>query len=69
MRGISNGQEWLRRTWTSVREKLTQPSASGASLVEYMLLVVLIAIVALIALQFAGAQNSEMWSDIGSALD
>ena len=69
MRGISKSQQWLRRAWTSARGKLSGSEAPGASLVEYMLLVVLIAIVALIALQFAGAQNSELWSEVGSALN
>lgn len=40
----------------------------GASLVEWGLLVVLIAIVALIAVRFTGTQNSQMWSGIASAL-
>lgn len=41
----------------------------GAGLVEYMLLVVLIAVVALIAIVFAGSEVSEMWSQTGSSLD
>ena len=41
----------------------------GASLIEWGLLVVLVAVVALIAVQFAGDQNSVMWSDIASTLD
>ncbi len=40
-------------------------SERGASLIEWAMLVVLIAIVALIALKFVGAQNSDMWSEIG----
>jgi Flp pilus assembly pilin Flp len=41
----------------------------GASMVEYALLVVLIAIIAILAISFAGEQVSETFSEIGSALD
>jgi Flp pilus assembly pilin Flp len=41
----------------------------GASMVEYALLVVLIAIVALVAVQIAGNEVSETFSDIASGLD
>jgi len=41
----------------------------GAGLVEWGLLVVLIAIVALVAVQFAGDQNSVLWSEIASSVD
>ena len=40
----------------------------GASMVEYALLVVLIAIVALVAVQIAGREVSETFSEIGSGL-
>lgn len=40
----------------------------GASMVEYSLLVVLIAIVALVAIQLAGNEVSETFSEIGSGL-
>ena len=40
----------------------------GASMVEYALLVVLIAIVALVAVQIAGTEVSETFSEIGSGL-
>jgi pilus assembly protein Flp/PilA len=40
----------------------------GASMVEYALLVVLIAIVALVAVQLAGTQVSTTFSEIGSGL-
>ena len=42
---------------------------NGASLVEYGLLVVLIALVAILAVTFAGEQNSVLWSEIASATD
>ncbi len=43
-------------------------SDRGASMVEYSLLVVLIAIVALVAVQLAGNEVSESYSEIASAV-
>lgn len=40
----------------------------GASLVEYGLLVLLIALVAILAVTFAGTQTSSLYSDIASAV-
>ena len=40
----------------------------GASMVEYALLVVLIAIVALVAVRLAGTEVSTTFSEIGSGL-
>ncbi len=40
-------------------------SDEGASMVEYAILVVLIAIVALLAVAFVGTEVSGMYSDIG----
>ena len=40
---------------------------TGAGLIEWALLVILIAIVALIAVKYTGTQNLQMWSDIGSS--
>lgn len=40
----------------------------GANLVEYALLVLLIALAALVAVQAMGAQHSELWSEIQSDL-
>jgi pilus assembly protein Flp/PilA len=53
--------------WTKVTTWLKDEK--GASMVEYALLVVLIAIVAMIAITLAGTQVSETFSEIGSALD
>jgi Flp pilus assembly pilin Flp len=50
-----------------VRSKLQSERAAG--LVEWGLLVVLIAVVALVAVQFAGDQNSTMWSEVASSMD
>lgn len=41
----------------------------GASLVEYGLLVLLIALVAILAVTFAGNQTSTLYSEIASAVD
>lgn len=43
-------------------------SEKGASMVEYALLVILIAIVALLAVSFVGTETSTMYSDISSAV-
>jgi Flp pilus assembly pilin Flp len=43
-------------------------SDKGASMVEYSLLVVLIALVALVAVDLAGSALSETYSEIGSDL-
>ena len=40
----------------------------GASMVEYALLVILIAIVALVAVQIAGTELSTQYSEIGSSV-
>ncbi len=40
----------------------------GAALIEMGFLLILIALAALIAVQFAGGENSELWSEIGSGL-
>jgi Flp pilus assembly pilin Flp len=55
---------------SSLRTKLLgwAQSDRGASMVEYALLVTLIAIVALVAIQFTGTEVSEMYSEIGSGL-
>jgi Flp pilus assembly pilin Flp len=42
---------------------------NGASLVEYGLLVLLIALVAILAVTFAGNQTSSLYSDIASAVN
>ena len=52
--------------WTKVTSWMQEEK--GASMVEYALLVVLIAIVALVAVQIAGNEVSETFSDIASGL-
>jgi len=53
--------------WTKVTTWL-QDEDKGASMVEYALLVVLIAIVALIAVRLAGSQVSSTFNQIGVEL-
>jgi pilus assembly protein Flp/PilA len=52
--------------WTKVTSWIQDEK--GASMVEYALLVVLIAIVALVAVRLAGTQVSGTFSEIGSGL-
>ncbi len=52
--------------WTKVTSWMQ--TDKGASMVEYALLVVLIAIVALVAVSIAGQEVSETFSEIGSGL-
>ena len=53
--------------WTKVTSWMQ--TDKGASMVEYALLVVLIAIVALVAVSIAGEEVSETFSEIQSGLD
>ena len=55
--------------WSKVQACLVLHDEKGASLVEYALLVVLIAIVAIVAITFAGQQVSETFSEIGENLN
>lgn len=41
----------------------------GASLVEYALLLALIAIVAFVAIEFLGGETSSMYSDMGNSFN
>ena len=53
--------------WTKVNSWLQDDE--GASMVEYALLVVLIAIIALVAVALAGREVSSTFSDIASGLN
>jgi pilus assembly protein Flp/PilA len=53
--------------WTKITSWMREEK--GASMVEYALLVVLIAIVALVAVQIAGTEVSETFSEIASGLE
>ncbi len=52
-------------TWITARIK----SERGASLVEYALLVALIAVVCIIAVQILGTEASESFASTGDAID
>ncbi len=56
---------WTRITaaWVALKDE------RGASMVEYALLVVLIAIVAIVAIRFAGTEVSETFDNIATNLD
>jgi Flp pilus assembly pilin Flp len=56
----------VSRLWVKTSSWLAQEK--GASMVEYALLVVLIAIVAILAIRLAGNQVSSAFSEIGSGL-
>ena len=53
--------------WTKIATWMKEEK--GASMVEYALLVVLIAIIALVAVQLAGREVSTTFSEIASGLD
>lgn len=53
--------------WAKVLVRLGEDR--GASMVEYGLLAVLIAIVALVAVRYSGNEVSEMFSEIASATE
>lgn len=52
--------------WTKVTSWMQEEK--GASMVEYALLVVLIAIIALVAIQLAGREVSETFGDVAQSL-
>ena len=57
----------VSRLWTRTIVRITEDK--GASMVEYALLVVLIAIIAILAIRLAGNQVSSTFSEIGSGLN
>ena len=54
--------------WTKILETV-RTEEKGASMVEYALLVVLIAIIAIVAISIAGDNVSSAFSNIASGLD
>ena len=58
----------MLRMWTALQSRFVSDD-EGASLVEYGLLVALIAVVAIIAVTFVGQQVDSNFQEIGSALD
>lgn len=57
----------MLRLWTAIQARLNADE-EGASLVEYGLLVALIAIVAIIAVTFVGTSVESNFDEVGSAL-
>jgi pilus assembly protein Flp/PilA len=51
-----------------VRARINPKSELGASLVEYALLVALIAVVAIVAVRFLGNSAKDKFSSVGSAI-
>ena len=62
----TQGGGFMLALWTKVVSWMQEEK--GASMVEYALLVVLIAIVALVAVRLAGREVSSTFSEIGSGL-
>ena len=54
--------------WTQVTTWLASRDERGASMVEYALLVVLIAIVALIAISLVGKETSKAFSTVAGSM-
>ncbi len=57
----------MLRMWTALQSRFVADE-EGASLVEYALLVALIAVIALVAIRFLGEQVSTEFNSIGNEL-
>ena len=55
----------LIKTWIQARAKTDR----GASLVEYALLVALIAVVCIVAIGFIGSQAEDQFNSVGSSIN
>jgi len=60
--------EPILRLWQAFAQRLRYKSERGASLVEYALLVALIAIVCVVAISFLGSSASRTFGSAGSQL-
>ena len=58
----------MLRVWTALQSR-TIEDEQGASMVEYALLVALIAVVVIAAALFLGDQISEKFSEVGNTLE
>ena len=58
----------LVEMWVRFRAQFARDDEKGASLVEYALLVALIAVVCIVAIQFLGTNASQTFSNVGSNL-
>ncbi len=54
--------------WTTFIKARFGKSEKGAALVEYALLLALIAVVCIIALEFLGGEAAEKFSDVGNSI-
>ncbi len=57
----------MLRLWTAFQSRIATEE-DGASMVEYALLVALIAIVVIVAITFLGTQIRDTYSEVGSSL-
>lgn len=55
-------QTWMQSRWMAVRDE------TGASLVEYALLLVLIAVVAIVAIGIVGDEVNSTFENVGSEM-
>ena len=58
---------WQHMVTSFIRARLAN-NERGAALVEYALLLALIAVVCIIALQFLGEEAAEKFSDVGNSI-
>lgn len=58
----------IRTITRDLKRRLTSRPELGASMVEYALLVVLIAIIAFVAVEIAGNEVSEVFSEVAQSL-
>jgi len=56
----------MLRLWTAYQSRINEED--GASMVEYALLVALIAVIAIVAVAFLGNNISDKFNDVGTSL-
>ncbi len=59
---------YLRESWAPYLRALLGRSERGATLVEYALLLALIAVVCIVAITFLGGNARSKFSDVGSSI-
>ncbi len=58
----------MLRTWTTLQSRMIEDE-QGASMVEYALLVALIAVVVIAAALFLGTEINDKFSEVGQTVD
>jgi Flp pilus assembly pilin Flp len=58
----------IRNSWNRREDVLNRKNEAGASLVEYALLLALVAVVAIVALQFLGGTVANTLNSVGNSL-